>query len=230
MDTGFESMFRSVVNSMSGEVLPEGDVESADFLFRQYSVVAELKTLKEDARAEYAIKLQALISGWAKRRLLLAMGRTVIELRKVHPICQREWLALLQGPVQGLLRKANRQIRSTKETASVPGAKGLVIIANDGNFLHTNPIDYMTIVARALQKKKPSGESQFPHIRGVIYMSYRVTTEQEGMPFWVGGVLDPQTDNDLHRFQLELKAGWFRYLRKATGVGVREALLRLENL
>jgi hypothetical protein len=229
MENNFESMFRVAVESMNGEILPEGDAESADFLFRQSNVAAELKTLEEDARKEYAAKLEALIQDWMKRRLLIAFGRNVIELGKVHPTCQREWLGLLQGPVEGLLRKANRQIRSSKEAAKLEDARGLLIIANDGNFLHTSPVDYMTLVARVLQKKKPSGELQFPHIRGVIYMSYRVPTHREGMPFWVGGVLDQSVDGTLHELQQQLKAGWYEYLEKKTGVRITEMPLSLEK-
>lgn len=85
----------------------------------------------------------------------------------------------------------------------------------------------MNVVARVLQKKKPSGELQFPHIRGVIYMSYRVPTEREGMPFWTAGVLDDKADRELLECQQQLKAGWYQYLEKKTGVRIIERPLSL---
>jgi hypothetical protein len=58
----------------------------------------------------------------------------------MSPQAQREWLDLLESPIEGIIRKANRQIRSTKTRERMTGAKGLLLIVNDGNFLHTAPL------------------------------------------------------------------------------------------
>jgi hypothetical protein len=76
---------------------------------------------------------------------------------------------------------------------------------------------------------KLSGEFQFPHIRGVIYMSYRMPTDREGMPFWVGGVLDENGDRVLHELQQQLKTAWYQYLEMKTGVRITERPLGLEK-
>lgn len=187
----FEGQFRDFVRGFGGAVLPENDAKSADFLFSQDNVVAELKTLEEDARREHATKLQALVNDWMRRRLLIVFGRTTISLQKLNPVCQREWLDILQPPVENLIRKGNRQIRSTKQSLKLPNAKGLLLIANDGNLLHTSPTDYMILVSRVLQKKRQNGEQRFPHILGVVYFSYRIGSRDEGMPFF--GLLVTQT-------------------------------------
>src|ERR1700730_355045 len=67
----------------------------------------------------------------------------------------------------------------TSFAAGSPEAKGVMPIANDGNFLHTGPADYLNLVARVLQKRKPDDPPRFPHIDGVIYFSYRVPMRGE---------------------------------------------------
>jgi len=118
----FEGHFRDFVRGFGGTVLPESDAESADFLFPQDNIIGELKTLQEDASSEYGRKLQSLADGWIRRGLLIAFGRVQISLRKVHPICQREWLLILQPPIERIIRKANRQIRVTKQSLNLPSA------------------------------------------------------------------------------------------------------------
>jgi hypothetical protein len=152
-----------------------------------------------------------------KRGLLIGFGTFQISLQKVHPICQSEWLDILQPPIEGIVRKANRQIRTTKQTLNLPNAKGLLLIANDGNLLHTSPTDYMILVARALAKKTPTGDLQFPHILGVVYFSYRVASRDEGVPFWVPGDTKLGGDAQMQALQARLRDGWFSYLARKTG-------------
>src|SRR5690349_1764621 len=153
MQNRFESIFRDFVQDFNGKLLPESDFETADYFFPKDNVIAELKTLEADARLEHATKVQGLVADWKRRRLIIVMGRAVIHLRRLNPICQREWISVLQAPVERIIRKANSQIRSTKEQLGIDNVKGLLLIANDGNLLHTDPIDYMTLIARVLQKR-----------------------------------------------------------------------------
>jgi hypothetical protein len=213
----FEQHFRDFIRKFGGTVLPEGDAESADFLFSQDNVVAELKTLQEDARQEHATKLNALVADWRKRGLMVVFGTNIISLEKLNRICQGEWLHILQAPVERIVRKANRQIRTTKQTLQLPNAKGLLLIANDGNLLHTSPKDYMILISRVLQKKTPTGELQFPHILGVIYFSYRIGSAVEGMPFWFAGDTTLGGDVEMRALQERLSQAWFSNVEQATG-------------
>jgi hypothetical protein len=120
MATQFEQIFDRFVESIGGEVIPKSDVESADFLFRADKIVAELKTLERDARDEHVRKLLGLAQEWDRRGQVRVIGRAVLSLRKIHPQAQREWLDLLEAPIEGIARKANRQIRSTTEADRLP--------------------------------------------------------------------------------------------------------------
>jgi hypothetical protein len=217
----FRHFFERFVTDFGGEVLAEvHSVPYADFRFRGDQIVSELKTLEEDRSGDHARKLQALAWDWQRRGLVTAFGTVQLSLPQLPQQCQREWLNVLEPPVEHLIRDANRQIRSTKEHLKLEGYKGLLLIANDGNFLHTDPTNYMILVSRVLKKRK-DGKPRFPHIDGVCYFSYRVGTKDEGMPFWVSGIV-AQSDPIMSAFQKKLSSGWFAYLAKVTRQPVME--------
>jgi len=209
----FEHFFQRFVSGFGGEVLPEvHSVPCADFLFRGDGIISELKTLEEDKSLEYARKLQALSSDWLRRGLIVGFGRFPISLPRLPQQCQRQWLHVLEPPVERLIRDANRQIRSAKEHLKLDGHKGLLLIANDGNFLHTDPTNYMILVSRVLKKRK-NGEPRFPHIDGVVYFSYRIGSKNEGAPFWAPGIVNAG-DTVMSAFQHKLREGWFAYVSR----------------
>lgn len=229
MTQDFEAIFREFVKDFGGELLSEGEAKSADFYFPDANMVTELKTLENEALMEHAAIVQKLADSWMRRRLLFAYGRVMISLPKLHPICQREWLAELQPPVENIVRKANRQIRSSKQSMNHTDSKGLLLIANEGNLLHTSPVDYMTLVGGVLSKKDQSGERRFPHIDGVVYFSRRIRSRDEGFPFWVSGYVRPGGDPALSAFQERLQRGWFAYISKITGLPVGEFEVKLKE-
>jgi hypothetical protein len=222
----FEEMFGDFVKSFGGEVLPEfKDAPCADYLFRNDNIVAELKTMERDMWVAHATKVQALFDNWMRRGLIRGYGRVQIHLPTLPQVCQREWLDVLEPPVESLLRSANRQIRSTKERLSLDSGIGLLLIANEGNLLHTAPVEYMTLVARMLQKRTPTGEPKYPHLRGVVYFSYRIRSRPEGLPFWAAGVVDPLADGALSTFQKKLRRDWLTYLSNHVGQPVAEHIV-----
>lgn len=224
----FEEVFRDFIRNFGGSVVPEGDEESADFFLPQDNIVAELKILQVDARLEHDTKLHGLVNDWTRRGLVMVFGRTVISLQKLNPICQREWLHILQPPVERIIRKANGQIRATKQSLNCPTAKGLLLIANDGNLLYTNPTDYMILVSRALAKRTPTGERQHPHIHCVVYFSYRIASKEEGMPFWISGNIEPKSTPSMREFLERLRLGWFSYVERSTGMPVKSVVKSIE--
>src|ERR1017187_6929512 len=59
----FEAVFRGFVEDFGGEIVPEAEdgQPSADYLFRQHNVVAELKCLVVDQTADTLNKLSVII-------------------------------------------------------------------------------------------------------------------------------------------------------------------------
>ena len=232
MKNTFETKFREVVSGLGGQVLPKTEAESADFLFPDDNVIVELKTLMADARRDHDNKLKNLSNQWMKRGLLLVYGQQLINLRELNPICQREWLDVLQPPVEEIVSKANSQIRSSKRTLNRESARSVLVIANDGNFLHTQPLDYMNLVGRVLQKRTREGLPRFPHVDGVVYFSYRIPSKSENLPFWVDGTVKkpPMLEPELCRFHSKLKIGWYEYHSRPTGRPVMELLVPNQRL
>jgi len=211
------SAITSGTSDREGQVVPRGQKQSADYLFRQEKVVVELKTLLEDATPAHVRKLSALTNNWMNKGLVRGYGRLILNLQTICQECQHEGLDLLQGPVEGVIRKANSQIRSTKNAEQLADAKGLLLIVNDGNSLRTEPVNFMILVARILQKKSESGEQRFPEIRGVVYFSYRVPAARESTLFWVAGTMEPEADGDLRSFQARLQREWLAYYARIVG-------------
>lgn len=200
-----EKVFRPFVLQFGGELIPESTVDGekrADYLFRPYRVIAELKTLDKDARADHAKKVQTLVSGWMRDRRILIYGRVNLELAKLRPDLRREWLAVLERPVEAIVRKAQRQIRSGKQFLGMKDAKGLLIIANDGNLLYTSPSDYMAVVARVL-RKRAGGMPRFPEIQAVLYIA-------RGQ--WCYGCDERAPQPEIERLQQDLVRAWRTFL------------------
>jgi hypothetical protein len=218
----FEAVFARFIERIGGEILATGPEESADFMFRRDRIVVELKTLQQDQRDEHVRKLTVLINTWTQKGQLRICGTPVISLRKMHPEPQREWLHLLEAPIEGIVRKANRQIWLTKNRERMTDAKGLLLIVNDGNMLHTAPLVFMNLVARILQRRTAQGERKYSHIRGVVYFSYRISAAGEPNLFWVPGTLEPAADADLQAFQNKLRTEWFAYFARIIGGPITE--------
>jgi hypothetical protein len=207
---GLEKALGKFVQSVGGETIPEfNDARCADFLFREQNVVAELKTLEEEARQEHSRKLQDLVNDWIRRGLIAVYGRTSIALPEVSPICQREWLSILQPPVENLIRDASRQIRSTEKRLRLTRPKGLLLIANQGNLLYTTPADYLAVVSRVLQKKTQGGDPRFPEINAVVYLSI-FDIHGQLPPSWQAGFVD-MTDHELRQFVNGLQPQWLAF-------------------
>jgi hypothetical protein len=206
--SGFGNIFAKFVREFGGEVIPEGSEETADYLFRCESVIAELKTLEKDALPEHVRKLGTLVASWQRRGSIRCYGHVMLDLQTVPLDVQREWLHLVESPIEGRIRKANAQIRSTKERFQMPGAQGLLLIANDGNLLHTEPKTFMISIARILQKRDETGAPKFPEIRGVSYFSFGVPAAGTSELFWVSGTIDSKADRYLSEFQHRMRDAW----------------------
>jgi hypothetical protein len=111
-----QSIVDPFVTRYGGEVVKEllGNnpklPENADYLFRRYHVIAELKALENDSFGNpFRDKMGRLMASWVKRGLLLVFGTRRIELSQLHRVCQEEALSVIGKPLlDNVLAKANR--------------------------------------------------------------------------------------------------------------------------
>jgi hypothetical protein len=167
-----EQEFDACVRKVGGEIVaeivgPSPGFSNADFLFRQLGVVAELKCLQKDILEDSAYQnaLSRMYSTWVAQKLIPDPGDGPIRVQtKTLPDeCQTQIFQLLEKPTKEAIKKANRQIRETKEQLNLSGAKGLLLLANDGCWgLQSNAVLY--IVDKVLANR-------FHSINTVVYFT-----------------------------------------------------------
>ncbi len=98
-------------------------VQNADFLFRHDRVVIELKVLETEFLDAPSVvsKIEAAFNrnpNGDPNDLTAPLGR--------------ELLKILRAPLQRIIKKANRQIRETKQELGLVGWRGIIVMVNDG--------------------------------------------------------------------------------------------------
>lgn len=98
-------------------------VQNADFIFRHDRVVIELKVLETEFLDAPSVvsKIEAAFDrnpNGDPNDLAAPLGR--------------ELLKILRAPLQRIIKKANRQIRETKQELGLVGWRGIIVMVNDG--------------------------------------------------------------------------------------------------
>ena len=203
--------------------------QNADYLFRRPGVVAELKALEDDSFGEpFRKKMGALAGSWHRRGLLMVYGTRRIDLDKLPPICQQEALDLIGKPLQNnILAKANQQIRATKEFLKAPDARGLLMVASDGNE-DLPPDAVLFFLARLLRKQHPDGRPQFSNIHSLVYFNPRMPAlvPATGQPalLWAT-VLRHTEDQEMVGFLNALGGAFQGYMERTMGLPFPEVEL-----
>jgi hypothetical protein len=227
----FEALFREFVSDFGGEVIPEGNAESADFYFAERRVVAELKSLVKDQTDSANDKVAEIVLNWVKKNKRMNPGsqvgdKWIYELKEQPPEIRLPWVEILRAPIDDLIRKANSQIRETKSRFGYRDAIGLVFIFNEGNLLHSSPTDFARILGTVVQKRKPDGTLKYDEIKGVVFFSYlTVRTKDDNSSFWIPIQVKTSASEDLsamEHFQIELRSAWYSFLERKYGVTIRQ--------
>jgi len=220
LQTLIDPFIRSFGGELVSNVLGEAPnlPKNADYLFRRFNVIAELKSLEVGSFGEsFQKKMSELVESWADRGLVLVYGTQRLDLARLPAPCQKDVLSIIAKPLQNnVLRQANRQIRSTKEALRLPDARGILMIASDGNE-DLKPQDVLFFCSRILWRERPEKEGQFPDIDAVVYFNPRMpavlpTTGQVTL-IW-GTVLRPPEDLALLAFLDELSEAFRVYMEK----------------
>mgnify|MGYP001613309025 CR=1 FL=1 len=143
-DMDVEETFNTFVEDFGGELVDklfEGVGErpnNADYFFRNRTVVAELKCLKKNYFNDQKVgeKLNAMMNSWVKQGLLQPenIKDGMFQTGDLPPQCTIEVFKAFSSPTKEAVEKANKQIKETRKYFGVPDAKGLLILANDGNY------------------------------------------------------------------------------------------------
>ena len=135
-----ESTFDRAVIHAKGMRLQDylGEVPSysnADYIFPDDKVIAELKCIEKDPMqdAAFQAKISRLLQRWADEGRCVVYGST-LDVTQIPLDCAHEFFDLLKSQLEdSFLKKANKQIRETKERLKMQDGRGLLLLANDGN-------------------------------------------------------------------------------------------------
>jgi hypothetical protein len=222
-DMDVEDSFNKFVEDFGGELISKifagkgKRPNNADYFFRNRTIVAELKCLKKNYYNDQQVgdKLNLMINRWIKEGLLrtehIKGGR--FQTGDLPRQCAIEALQVFSVPTKQAVKKANKQIKETKKYFEIPDAKGLLILANDGNY-SINPKFMIQILEKLLPNKYTSIDSFI-----FFTPNMRVYTPQidQQLNVWVSGRCRPSSNEVEPKYLQEIQQGWISFLEKRTG-------------
>jgi hypothetical protein len=185
-------------------------------------VVAELKCLTEDSSEKVSEeKLGKFYARWAEKGLVsqpLAEGFR-LNLKELPLECQQDLWKWLGSPIQAQIGKANRQIKQTKEHFGLTSAKGLLLLANDGNYSLQSDV-VLNLVDQVIGRYHSGIEHYHSGINSVVYftvnMEATMPNTERDVRVWVEahrkGILPVSKE-----FLKALQVGWVGFFERAIG-------------
>lgn len=209
------SAFADCVESIGGEVLDRSlpkpaSCSTADYVFRKDGVVAELKCMEHDIMStpEFQRRINEAYARWVRKGLVPQpeAPSVQVDLRELPEPCVMEFMKPFKRRLEATVKKANKQIRETKEHLDLKDAKGLLLLANDGN-LSMKP----DLVFHLLDRMLRAG---FRSINSLVYFSvnHPVSVPGMGMPalLWAAPIIDYRDQVD-SAFMNKLRDAWLAH-------------------
>jgi len=148
------------------KLIPDQEnAEKADFLFNRRRVICELKSLKKNTEykvTEILLPYQErpewpiFYGEWEISKIL----RYLPDRERIH----RKIFEAVASAIEGVIRKTNSQIKSTKNSLNIPFADGLLVLLNDMVDI-LSPEVIVHKVFEVLLKRTTKGEARFFQIK-----------------------------------------------------------------
>jgi hypothetical protein len=229
MTIDVEKEFAKCVRAIGGIVLDDQlnnpSFPNADYWFPKNRVVCELKRLSENLSEKEAFKkeISDLYRTWVLKKIVPPAPSDVfrINTNDMPEECAYQFIEIIKKRIEfSTIKKANRQIKKTKEFLNEGDAKGLLLLLNDGNLI-MNPDLVIHLLRRILNKKYTS-------ISSIIYFSVNPKVSFPGvdMPtsFWIDAILPDRVPVD-KTFRDELQNIWFAHHSKLIQGPIHEILM-----
>lgn len=192
---------------------------NADYYFPKDNVIAELKTLEVDALDLKTIDQRIMASYKWLGYNLEDYANFLLGNNYMPDDVNRRVFSTISRPIIDCVRKANKQIISTRRLIGKPDAKGLILIANSGNFGFP-PAQLMNVVlkgfVRLTEREKDS----------IVYFTPNVYHDLgDGVPYELWVPIANDKDDELQVFIDAIGKAWFDF-RENVG---QPSVLRKEN-
>jgi hypothetical protein len=182
---------------------PSPNVPNADYIFPSNKVIIELKTLETEVgnTDQFLEKMNVI-----HRKLYGKFKKTPLS---IDPEVSLEYLKafidLYRAPIARIVKKANKQIKSTKKNFSYEDHQGILLLINDG-LKELPPRLMLATLGRILNGSCAA-------IRSVIYLTNHyvvIPGDEYGRMLWVPLYADAEGDG-LVDFVNHLGKSWFDY-------------------
>lgn len=218
-----EERFTAFVRWFGGEViedlLPRGEdlPKNADYFLFARTVVAELKCLEKDyfRAQDVGRKFTKLANRWLRDGSLrpehIIGGR--FSTAALPERCALQALEIFAKPLREAVTDANTQLKATKLHFGVPNARGLVILANDGNY-SLNPDLAMGVLARLFKNR-------FSAIDSFIYFAPDMEVSVPGLAkparVWISGPTRDPASGVTPDHLARMSSAWIEFTQSKTG-------------
>lgn len=194
---------QSVGGVLATPLITRPGVKSADYLFQDGRVVAELKILETEFSSQ-----PNLIN--TLQRLLVSNPEMSVQSEAF----QNELIKLLIKPLRRIISRANQQIKHTKIELGVTDYRGVIIVVND-EFRGLPPGFVMGLLARAAMG------AHFTNTQCILYITnhyVELTTHPDALLLWCPQyAMDIDETSDLPNFINDLGRKWRAYLESQMG-------------
>jgi hypothetical protein len=169
-----EDFFNEYVEYFGGQVISKNvqnlvDRPNADYLFKNENIIAELKCFQKDLfnNEEDIPRIFNFLDKWEQKKLIKNEDKFKIILgsKPLPKECYNDLLIACSKTIDRVLHKANKQIQESKRTFSLPNAKGLVLLCNDGNYFIENNM-FLGLIADLMGRKYMESD-----IDGFVYFT-----------------------------------------------------------
>ena len=205
-----EKTFDAFVESVGGyridKLHPNPDVLNADYVFPADKVIIEMKTLETEIHNsdQFQAKMQVV-----HRQLYEKYKKTPLSLDpEVSFQYLKAFIDLFRAPLSRIVKKANRQIKSTKEHMGYADYRGILLLIND-NLRELPPRLMLGTLGRILN-------GSYSSVRAMIYLTNHyvlIPGDEYGRILWVPLYADAEGD-DLVDFVNRLGTQWFDYCER----------------
>lgn len=213
-----EEIFNTFVEDFGGELISKlfsdnsKKPDNADYFFRNRTIIAELKCLEKDYfnNKEIGKKLETKLNRWIHAGILRkeSIKDGVIQTDNLSPYYASEIFQIFLKPMKSAIEKANKQIKETKKYFNLPEAKGLLILANDGNYSLTPKLSMHALANLLLTKH--SGIDSFIYFTPNIQVTDPNLGRQAHL--WISGRSRPSANAVESGYLSKISNEWIRFL------------------